>query len=116
MRRLLLLLGLLALPLAAQAEEATLRAPRGALDLALPNGTRLQGAALAGLTRDLGPAPREFRIAAAMPDPVARTGEVGPYGLRRGDEAGAWTIPAWQPSQDGTRAALFVETGDGGIE
>lgn len=116
MRRLAVLLGLLA-ALPAHGQPAPgLHAPRGELVATLPDGTTRRGADLAGATLDLGPAYGLLRIAEARPDPLDRTGETWLYDLRRQDTAGAWTVPACEPAHDGTRAVIFLEASPGAIE
>lgn len=113
MRRALLALAacLATLPAAAQsAAGPALRAPRGALEVVLPGGRVVGGAALAGATLDLGPVFGTVRIATVTPDPLDATGEVLLYDLRRWNPAtGAWDKPACAPAADGTAAALMLE-------
>jgi hypothetical protein len=110
-----LLAALPILPAGAQpAAEPGLRAPRGALEVVLPGGRVAGGAALVGATLDLGPAFGTVRIAGVTPDPLDQQGEVMLYDLRRRDPAtGAWDRPACEPTADGLRAALMLETPSG---
>lgn len=102
---------LAALPARAQpAPQASIRAPRGALEILLPDGRLLAGLALVGVTLDLGPAFGTVRITGVSPDPLDRAGEVLLHDLRWQDPGtGAWDRATCIAAADGTTATVMLE-------